>query len=492
MCPEDLYSACLEPENLPPAVHREPVVAGQFYPANPGRLEEKLEKHFANAMDHRLNDLRALIVPHAGYVFSGDVAAEAYAQIDTEKEYDNIFILASSHRCGFGGASIYNPGDYETPLGRVKVNRRLATKLINEHDVFAYRPEAHSREHSLEVQLPFLRHRLGKKIQIVPIVLGTQEAGTCQRIADALKSYFTPNNLFIISSDFSHYPPYEQARKNDESTARAIAMNDPQEFLEYLHARPNKPVPGLATSACGWTSILTLLYLSESLDKSTYHLLKYENSGDKEFGQKDEVVGYYAIALAGASEGEKKIKGERFSFSQQEKDVLLMIARHSIQVYLDEKKLWQVEEESVSPALLGNYGAFVSIKIGSKLRGCIGRFSSDMPLYRLVQKMAISAATQDPRFRPLTLRELREAEIEVSVLSPMRKISSIDEIIPGLHGIYIKKGFASGTLLPQVARETGWSTEEFLGHCARDKAGLSWDGWKEAEIFTYEALVIKE
>jgi len=126
------------------------------------------------------------------------------------------------------------------------------------------------------------------------------------------------------------------------------------------------------------------------------------------------------------------------------------------------------------------------------LRGCIGRFEPDEPLYRVVQEMAIAAATEDYRFPPVTPQELGELDIEISVLTPLRKISSIDEIQLGRHGIYIKKGGRAGTFLPQVATETGWSKEEFLGYCARDKAGLGWNGWKDADIYVYEALVFSE
>jgi AmmeMemoRadiSam system protein A len=137
-------------------------------------------------------------------------------------------------------------------------------------------------------------------------------------------------------------------------------------------------------------------------------------------------------------------------------------------------------------------GAFVTLKENGELRGCIGRFTADIPLYQVIEEMAISSSTQDNRFLPVTAKEIDKLEIEISVLSPMKKISSIDEIVMGKHGIYIKKGWYSGTFLPQVATETGWSREEFLGHCARDKAGIGWDGWKDAEIYTYEACVFSE
>jgi hypothetical protein len=133
---------------------------------------------------------------------------------------------------------------------------------------------------------------------------------------------------------------------------------------------------------------------------------------------------------------------------------------------------------------------FVSIYVKGELRGCIGNFAQEETLNDLIQRMAVSAAC-DHRFKNLQPDEADDMELEISVLSPLQKIESVAEIEPGKHGIYIKKGLNSGTFLPQVAKKTGWNLEEFLGHCARDKAGFSWDGWKDAEIYTYEAFVFR-
>jgi AmmeMemoRadiSam system protein A len=151
----------------------------------------------------------------------------------------------------------------------------------------------------------------------------------------------------------------------------------------------------------------------------------------------------------------------------------------------------------VDPATLGDAlrmpcGAFVTINKHGTLRGCIGRFDASEPLYKVVQEMVIASATRDYRFRPVEEGEVKDLEIEISVLTPMRKISSIDEFQLGKQGIYIRKGSRSGTFLPQVAQETGWTREEFLGHCAQDKAGIGWNGWKDAEWYVYEALVFGE
>ncbi len=469
---------------------RKPAAAGRFYSNNPRELRAMLTGFFQEAESKRLTDVVAIISPHAGYVFSGLVAANAFSQVDPDKQYENVFVLASSHQIAFMGASIYNKGDYLTPLGTVPVNIPLANKLIEEHPVFQFHPEADKYEHSLEVQIPFLQVHLKKPFQLVPIVLGTQSAESCEKLADALKPYFSDKNLFVVSSDFSHYPTYNEANEADQATCDAIITNNPDTFLKFLKDYKKKRVTNLATNCCGWTSVLTLLYLTEGDPDYTYTPLFYQNSGDSRHGDKQQVVGYWAIAV---SKQEGKATGQaEFEFSDAEKEILLEIARNTVNSYIRNGKIPEVDATGFSDNLLMQTGAFVTLKKQGKLRGCIGRFTADIPLYKLVQKMAVSSSTKDYRFSRVQPKEIDLLEIEISVLSPMRKIRDTDEIELGKHGIYIKKGHSAGTFLPQVATETGWSKEEFLGHCARDKAGIGWDGWKDADVYIYEALVFSE
>ncbi|HAF30138.1 MAG TPA: TIGR00296 family protein [Bacteroidales bacterium] len=468
---------------------REPVVAGSFYPDNPVALNAQLESLFAQASGVKTHDnVLAIIAPHAGYVFSGKVAASAYNQIDPDKEYENIFIIASSHRVLFNGASIYNQGDYITPLGKVNVNKELANKLINENVVFVFNPEAHSAEHSIEVQLPFLQYKMKKNFQIIPIVTGTQTLGEIKEIAKALKPYFNDKNLFIISSDFSHYPNYNDAIHVDKITGDAVLANSVSKVIDAINENASTNVENLVTSLCGWPAVLSLLNITQN-DRSIQVIpVDYQNSGDA-LGDKIRVVGYHAIVFA-----KKKIQNmsNQFKLTNQEKEQLLELARNTINHYLITGKYLKVNESDLSHAMKSDCGSFVTLHKNGALRGCIGRFVADEPLYAIVQKMAIAAATEDKRFPVVEKLEMDEIELEISVLTPLQKIESIDEIEMGRHGIYIKKGFASGTFLPQVAIETGWTKEEFLGYCSRNKAGLGWDGWKEAEIYIYEALVFGE
>lgn len=484
------FSQGCSSQEKPSGVDRQPAVAGRFYPGDPSALRTTLQELFRKAEPSRSLQIAALISPHAGYVFSGQVAASAYNQLDPDKAYKNVFILASSHHISFPGASVYNQGDYLTPLGKVKVNRELANELIGAGSVFTYNPEADLHEHSLEVQVPFLQYQLKQPFQLVPIILGTQSPETCKEIAQALKPWLNEDNLFVISTDFSHYPTYEDAITTDKITCDAIASNDPETLLRTLKETGKKKIPGLSTGLCGWTSVLTLLYMTSGTPGLTVIPLSYMNSGDSRYGERSQVVGYWSMIVT--RKDQKTLEDSAFSFSLEEKKMLLNLARTTVEKYVTSRRMPEVDTSSFTPAMKMKAGAFVTLKKNGELRGCIGKFTSDQPLYEVIRQMAVASATEDTRFLPVSPQEFRNIEVEISVLSPMKRVHSAMEVIPGRHGIYMKKGYQSGTFLPQVATETGWTREEFLGHCARDKAGISWDGWKTAELYTYEACVFSE
>lgn len=470
-------------------IDRQPAVAGSFYPAKQEELNATLKQLFAKAVPSKgIKDVIAIISPHAGYVFSGEVAASAFKQIDSVKGYENIFILGSSHHVAFEGASIYSQGNFITPLGTVKVNTELADQLIKKYSFFSDRTDAHESEHSLEVQLPFLQYRLKKNFKIVPIILGTQSTSICQRIAEALRPYLNTKNLFVISTDFSHYPAYKDAKNIDKATADAILTNVPNNLIQSMEKYESKGFSNLATCLCGWTSVLTLMYMTENNPNITFTHIQYKNSGDTEYGEKNRIVGYNAISVS----LKKKKEHTEFILSDKDRKDLLAIARNTVEQYIKNHKKPELDEKNLSPAVKTYCGAFVTLEKNGNLRGCIGRFDASEPLFKVVQDMAIASSTQDYRFPPVTPDEIPELEIEISVLTPMRRIHSVDEIELGKHGIYMRKGHNSGTFLPQVATETGWTKEEFLGHCAQDKAGIGWNGWKDAELYVYEAIVFGE
>jgi hypothetical protein len=468
---------------------RPPAVAGQFYPAKRDELQITLKDLFSKAVPSKgLKNVVAIISPHAGYIYSGSVAASAFNQIDTSREYDNIFILGPSHHVGFEGAQIYCKGNFVTPLGTVKVNIPLAQQLIRKTRVFSDRTDAHVSEHSIEVQLPFLQYLMKRDFKIVPIVIGSSSAEVYAQIADALRPYLNSRNLFIISTDFSHYPAYSDAMTVDKATADAIVTNSPGELIKAIRANDARRISNLATSLCGVSGVLTLLYMTENNPNVSYTDIQYKNSGDLDPSLRSQVVGYHAMAVT--LHGAMPVSD--FQLTGEDKSELLKIARNAVEQFVRNRTVSPLDTLRVSDNLRANRGAFVTLKIHDQLRGCLGRFEATEPLFSVIRQMAIASATEDTRFSPVTPDELKKIDIEISVLTPMRRIRSIKEIELGKHGIYIRKGGNSGTFLPQVATETGWTLEEFLGHCAQDKARLGWNGWKDAEIYTYEAIVFGE
>jgi len=482
-------------DNEKDLINRKAAFAGQFYPANPDTLKADLKKYFSEAVPHQHNNVIAIISPHAGYVFSAKTAASAFNQIDPKKTYKNIFVIGSSHRVTFEGASTYYIGNYTTPLGEVKVNTTLAKELVDKNSFFTYRQDADAQEHSIEVQLPFLQYILGNNFQIVPIIIATQSLSVIDKISKVLKPYFNSDNLFVISSDFSHYPKYDDAQIVDKLTAESILKNNANALINQLSENESSNIKNLATSLCGWSSVITLLKLTESQKNITAHIIKQTNSGDTEYGEKNRVVGYAAIAFSTDEQGIKANSPDttkavnEFTLSEDEKTILLELVKKTLNNYIPDKKIEALKSDDFPKALHANLGVFVSLYKEGALRGCIGRFYTDDPIFKTVQDMAIASATEDRRFKPVSVSELKDITIEISVLSPMKRIYSKDEIVLGKHGIYITKGPRSGTFLPQVATETGWDVEKFLGYCSRDKAGLGWDGWKDAELYVYTALV---
>ncbi len=468
---------------------REPVVrpatqANRFYTGNASELREEVDSFLAlHSKRSVIKNVAAVIVPHAGYYFSGNVAAAAYMSIPKDKPYKRIFLLGPSHHEWLDGASVNSAADYyATPLGNVKVDRETALALTEKDSVFCYEPKAHDREHCLEVQLPFLQRRFGEDSVpcIVPIIISTNDFQKLKRMAEVLKPYLTEENLFIVSSDFSHYPKYEDACKIDAQTGKAIESGDVECFIDTLEKNARSGVRNLATSACGELAIATLMLMMDS----TYRVkhLMYQNSGDAEESDHSRVVGYHAFAIV-------REDSSAFTLTDEEKRVLKDIALTSIKDSLNGKPIAQPTLNAQLSTLNTKCGAFVSLHKHGRLRGCIGHFGNDVPLHEIVAEMARSAAFEDPRFMPVTRDELADIDIEISVLTPMRRIQSLDEFELHRHGIYIRKGYHSGTYLPQVADEVNWTKEEFVSHCAQDKAGIGWDGWKDAELYVYEAIV---
>ena len=470
----------------------QPAVAGQFYPADAETLTTIVGGFLDSASTRADRPVQAVIVPHAGYVFSGAVAAEAYAGISPAAVYERIFIIGPGHREAFRGAAVDGSSEvYSMPLGDVSVDTRTCLELAAADSVFHNRRKPFEKEHCLEVQIPFLQVRLKRMPPIVPVIISSVDGNDLGRIVRVLKPYFTQENLFVISSDFSHYPSYDDACKVDRATGDAILSGSVEEFLNTLLDNARQRIPGLATSACGQLPIAALLMMMEGREDLEIRHLDYRNSGDSQYGDKDGVVGYHAFTVVYKEPVRQEDSESGFALTDQEKAILLETARRSIETAF-EGKYWLPSDTQLTQTLKAECGAFVTLHLHGRLRGCIGNIVGVRPLYKTVAEMARAAAFEDDRFRPLTREELEQVHIEISVLSPLRQISSPDELVLGRDGVLMVKDGRSGTFLPQVADETGWTREEFLGHCARDKAGIGWNGWKDADLYVYQAEVFDD
>lgn len=465
---------------------RKPAVAGSFYPSSAKEILS-MTQGWLHPVDAQVAP-QAVIVPHAGYVFSGEVAASAFNRIPKRHPYKRIFLLGPSHRVGFSGASVDTMYAYaETPLGRVAIDIETGKELLKTAS-FTCRNDAHDREHCLEVQLPFLQMMYEEVPPIVPIVIGTQRLEILEDIADSLEPYFNEENLFVISSDFSHYPSYKDAQASDLYLANAIEQGGLEEFLKALRYIRKMDFTGQDTAACGACAIAVLLSMMDTQGRDRFDVdhVMYRNSGDSPYGDKDRVVGYNSIVIS----RNQKTDDHLFHFTDDEKKGMIAAARSAI--YSALRMDYDGDATPVGILKEKGYGVFVTLHLNGRLRGCIGRFTSSDSLFETIQDMARSAAFSDPRFPSLSRSEAPRVEIEVSVLSPLKRISSVDEFKLGRDGIYMIKGSRHGTFLPQVATETGWSTEEFLGHCAQDKAGIGYYGWKDAELYTYQTEIVNE
>ncbi len=472
---------------------RKPAVAGQFYSDDKYALGDAIQSYFEAAKSKKHDkSAKAVIAPHAGYVFSGQIASDAIVQLNPEKT-KRVFVIGSSHHAHFDKVSVYAGDAYDTPVGLVIIDKDVTKKLLTGHDFIDFVPGAHQNEHCIEVEIPLIKLYL-PDAQIVPLLIGSYSAGIADKLAKALEPWKNdPETAFVVSTDLSHFPDYDTAKKVDNETVQAIVSGNPDELISTMEKHKKENIPSLSTDICGWTSVLTIMKLFEG-SGITWKKISTGNSGDAVFGDHGRVVGYAAIAgFMNNEKEEEEEEEEGFDLTDDEKQFLLDLARKSIEASFHPQDVDLPEnDDDVPPKLTTNCGAFVTLHKEGKLRGCIGNFGDDRPLWKVVKEMAVAAAFHDTRFSPLLLKELSDIEIEISVLTPLRPMKDISELEPGKHGIYIKHGFASGTFLPQVATETGWNKEEFLGHCARDKAGLTWDGWKEADVYLYEAIVFNE
>jgi AmmeMemoRadiSam system protein B/AmmeMemoRadiSam system protein A len=487
---------CMLIQNSTAQKVREPAQAGRYYPGSKRELTEMIQG-FLNTAErtHISGQITGIWVPHAGYMFSGQIAANAYKLVQGS-DFESVIILGPSHYTHLDCASIGTWNAYRTPLGEAQVDTQLVNTLRSDAALIANIPEAHRYEHSVEVQIPFIQTVL-PGVPIVPIVVhGDLPYDRCQALAAILvKAIAGRKVLLVASSDMSHFPSYKDAYDVDLRILDAVDAFDTRKIYRLKDSLLQKKIPNLDCAMCGPGALLTVMLASKQLKADESTLLPYANSGDLT-GERGRVVGYGAAVFYNKSNKTRhgeEIKMEDIPFSVEERNRLFRIARESIDSALQGKR---TKEFSVGePNLLLKRGVFVTLMNHDRLRGCIGHFEADMPLYQIVSQMAVAASTQDPRFayNPITVQEMGEIDIKISILSEMKKIDSIDEIEIGKHGIYIRQNGRRGTYLPEVATEQGWNKIEFLEHCCMEKAGLPRDAWKkDADIFIYSSQILSE
>jgi len=478
MCVLVLSSTCLFGQA------RQPVVAGTFYPGNAKQLESQVDSLLELVPDI-LSTGRpvALVSPHAGYIYSGETAAYGYSLL-RGLSYSTVILIGPSHRIAFDGCAVYDKGSWRTPLGQVEIDSKVASRLCTDSDkIFAGRSE-HRQEHSLEVQLPFLQRVLAD-FKIVPVEMGNQSEENIKALADALSGILKDRDdvLLVASTDLSHYYPRSQAKKLDSYCISFINAIDGYGLVSGLRSQK--------AQMCGGGPTASLLMACEKNGVTGVEVLKYDDSGTSS-GDVTAVVGYVSAVLYKEEEvGDKKSEPRKDEYlNRKQQETLLSIARESIRAAVEHLA---VPERDVPEGILTESGAaFVTITIGGNLRGCIGYTEAIMPLSECVSECAISAAMRDPRFRPLTTDEFRHIDIEISVLTPLVDIESIDEIEVGRDGLMISKMGRRGLLLPQVATDYNWDRETFLINTCR-KAGLPDDAWETgARIQKFTAFVFHE
>lgn len=439
---------------------KQPSAAGQFYPADKEKLKVQVDAYLEDAQPHmKFGEVRALIVPHAGYIYSGQIAAEGYRQLD--REYKKIIIIAVNHneKAKFSGIAITNATHFKTPLGDVKVSE--IEKNLSSNNLFVYDEQAFD-SHVIEVHLPFLQEQLGD-FEIIPLITSYLSEQQVSSAASELEKYVDDDTLIIISTDLSHYKNYDDAVKIDSSCIDAVKSMDYSEVSRC--------------DACGIFAIKMLEKIAE--DKGwRSSLLSYKNSGDVT-GDKTGVVGYMAVMY---TEESRSLTGD-------EKDILLNLSREKLEsIYGGERMSLNIS--GIPESLKQKRGCFTTLNMDDQLRGCIGHIYPQEELYRCVLENTENAALHDSRFVPVKKEELEDIEIEISVLSVPVK-TSLEEIDEG-DGVVLKQGMRQATYLPQVWEQLLTKTLFLSSLC--EKAGLKNVCWKEEdnELFEYSAEVFSE
>lgn len=483
---------------VPAAEVRAPAFAGTFYPADAAALRGAIEGFLADAAaDPAPERPIALVVPHAGYVYSGPIAGEGYRQA-AGFDHELVIVLGTNHAVPpFAGVALDDVSGYRTPLGVVVVDTALRDRLAALDRKVTLRPDAFAREHSVEVQLPFVQVLL-PRAKVLTAVVGEPDLALARRFGAALASALSGRKALIVaSSDLAHYPAIDAARAADREVLNGIAGLDPAAAAAAFARVERAGHPGLVTAACGQAPILTAMVAAEALGARRGRVVSAANSGDTVAGEPGRVVGYGAVVFdAGAGGPDLRALAAPVppvaatALGADERTALLALARATLERYFATGTF--PLPRPASARLARPQGVFVTLEERGELRGCIGDLEGKTPLALAVARMAFAAATQDPRFRPVRREELPAIALEISVLTPYAPIASASAIEVGRHGVLLEKGGRRAVFLPQVAPEQGWNRDELLTHLC-EKGGLPGDCWRVgAHLSTFEAEVFSE
>lgn len=418
---------------------RKPVVAGQFYPASASELKELIKSFIDEKAEKK--EVIGLISPHAGYIYSGPVAGSVISRI---KLKDTFVILGPNHTGMGKPLSIMTKGTWQTPLGSVKIDEELGKKILENSSHLKEDALAHQFEHSIEVQLPFLQY-FKPDIKIVPIMLspatGTTYKEIGKEIATAIKE-LDKKAVIMASSDMTHYESQESAREKDNKAIEAILALNEDELLARVEQ--------LNITMCGYAPVTCLISAAKELGASRTELVKYQTSGDVS-GDYSRVVGYAGIIVDGMSP-------------------LVKLAKETVETYVTQGKITGPPTQ-LTPEMKEKAGVFVSIHKRDALRGCIGTFEpQEDNVAQEVIVNAISSATRDPRFPPVTQSELEDLDYSVDVLTEPEPVEDISTLDPKKYGVIVECGYRRGLLLPDL--EGVDSVEQQISICCQ-KAGIA-------------------
>jgi MEMO1 family protein len=449
---------------------RAPAVAGQFYPGDAAALGKAVDDFLAHVAAPEAGTTawpKAIIAPHAGYVYSGPVAATVYASLKAAKDtVKRVVLLGPAHRVAFRGIAVPSVAAFDTPLGPVPLDAE-AINSIKAFSTVLESDKAHAQEHSLEVHLPFLQRILGD-FSLVPLCVGDADATDVAEVLEHL--WGGPETLIVISTDLSHYHGYDEARLLDQATAQAITECNAANVTTH--------------GACGGRPVKGLLKIAAKRNLKI-SLLDIRNSGDTA-GTKDRVVGYASFRVDEPEQIEKP--GAKFNDAQRQH--MISVARSAIEAGLKSGKPSPPASDQNSDWAQQQGAAFVTLEKGGKLRGCIGSLTAHRPLINDIAENAFAAAFRDPRFPKLTEAEYGHLDISISVLSEPEPLPVTDEadlldkMRPGVDGLILQSGRRRGTFLPQVWQQLP-QKRVFLAHL-KTKAGFAADYWPDdVKIWRY-------